>query len=352
MRIKAVNVRGVGGLVDSRVPLPEEPIAALAGANGTGKSKLLACILAPWTGQIPSPRDEQVDAEVLVEVTFTATERDALSAFSERIGWGPANIPEECMIGVERGLVIGQRRVSMPPLTVIANALGNPQFLSANPTLDVLYLPAERRLVEPRQQGIDLNQLSDEVLLQKGAESRAAVGNYGRLDDQEFESFAKALCVAASLPADDAWDDNEERPSAAGASRIVWSEFKALVDALIAPKELLGLTRSHPDQLRIRTPQGETHPVRELSSGERQALIIVSRVFGTESGRPIVMIDEPDAYLHPNLSTRLILALEDGVGPDGQLVIATHSPAILDGVPPSSILRLEFGGPPVAISDE
>ena len=48
----------------------------------------------------------------------------------------------------------------------------------------------------------------------------------------------------------------------------------------------------------------------------------------------------------------MILALEDGVGEQGQLVVATHSPAILDGVPPAAILRLEHGGPPRYVADE
>ena len=47
----------------------------------------------------------------------------------------------------------------------------------------------------------------------------------------------------------------------------------------------------------------------DLSSGERQALIIISRVLRAGAGHSVVIIDEPDAYLHPNLSQRLIQAL-------------------------------------------
>lgn len=348
MRIISVDVRGVGGLADGLVELPPGPIVALAGANGTGKSKLLACLLVPWTGQVPEPR-EGATAEVVVKLQLTESEAAAIREFSLRIGWGDAVIPEIVEIGARRDPIAGQPRTQTPDATVLRELWNHQAFLSATPSLNVVFLPAERRLLEPRQQGIDLNQLSEEIAFQSGAESRAAVNNYGRLDDREFEDFAKALCVAANLPPDPhAPAEAEENAH----DRIDWTGFKQTVDSLLAPKELLGLTRQTPDKLRIQTPLGDVHQVRDLSSGERQALIIISRVLRAGTSIPLVMIDEPDAYLHPHLSKRLILALEDGVGSDGQLIVATHSPAILDGVPPAAILRLQHSGPPRAVADE
>lgn len=348
MRILAVEADKVGGLPDGRIELPNGPVAAIAGANGTGKSKLLACILAPWTGQIPAPRDEAATATVRVEMRLSQAERSALEAFSQTIGWGYAEVPEIVRVGVRRSRLIGSQRFSEPGSTVLMHAWGHSEFLSSQPTLDVIYLPAERRLIESRGSGIDLTQLSAENAYQKGAQSREAVNNYGRLDDSEFEDLAKALCVAASLPVDPEGAEMEGFVS----GRTTWESFQQTVDSLIAPKQILGLTRTHPDQLRIRTPQGATHSIRDLSSGERQALIIVSRVLRGGDTAPTVLIDEPDAYLHPNLSRRLELALEEGVGPDGQLVVATHSPAILDGIPPGAILRLEHNGPPRRVADD
>jgi ABC-type lipoprotein export system ATPase subunit len=360
MRLIAVTVSNIGGLPDGRVVLPENSIVALAGANGTGKSKLLACLLSPWSNQLPTPR-EGTTAEVVVELALEDDERRSLQRLSELVGWGTFVIPKVVHLGLRRGPIVGLSRFSVPAAPVLDNFSQYPEFVAQNPSLNVIYLPAERRLLEPRQQGIDLNQLTEAIALQKNAESRNAVGNYGRLDDQEFEDFAKALCVASTLPIDDDDDDDDEddndddddsAPSTRTVSGINWSTFRETVNSLIAPKELLSLTRAHPDQLRIRTATGDVHSVRDLSSGERQALIIISRVLRVGSLTPLVIIDEPDAYLHPHLSKRLILALEDGVGRDGQLVVATHSPAILDGVPPASILRLEHATSPRIIADE
>ncbi len=49
MRISHVLTQNIGGLVDCDVALPDQQQLAIAGANGTGKSKLLACLLVPWT---------------------------------------------------------------------------------------------------------------------------------------------------------------------------------------------------------------------------------------------------------------------------------------------------------------
>jgi predicted ATPase len=191
--------------------------------------------------------------------------------------------------------------------------------------------------------GIDLQQLDESVAMQKTVESRGSLNNYGRLDDQEFESFAKALCVAETLPSEGA----EGVPS-----RITWTRFRDLINAIIEPKEIIGLSREHPETLRVRTPSGHTHRVPDLSSGERQALIIMSRVLRAGAGHSLVLIDEPDAYLHPNLSRRLMNALAEGTGADGQLIVATHSPSILDSLPPEAIVRFSHDGKPTPIEAE
>jgi ABC-type lipoprotein export system ATPase subunit len=342
----AVETTNVGGLVDGKVDLPEGPMTALAGGNGTGKSKLLACILTPWSHAPPAAVEGQ-ESQIRIHMKLTEVERAALNEFSDAAGWGQVDVPELFSVLFRQHPTAGLHIVSDPEMSVLAHAWPNAEFMQAWPSLNVVYLPAERRLIAPnRQHGIDLNQLSDLIAAQKVAEPRSAVQNYGRLDDQEFESFAKALCVAAALPSEHGSMASQEQ------AETRWSKFQATVNSLIAPKTLLPLTREHPDQLRVETFGGARHAVQELSSGERQALIIMSRVLRAGGNHPLVLIDEPDAYLHPHLSQRLIQALQSGVGRDGQLIVATHSPSVLDSIPPTSILRLSHGELPHPVSDE
>ena len=346
MRLLRVRTSGIGGLLDCEVDLPVSPVAAVAGGNGTGKSKLLACMLSPWTGDLPPARSSEL-ATVSVQIAVDEAERAALNQLSMQMGWGDVEVPSTFGVVTRRNPLTGVRYESEPSLTVLRDFARQPGLLKLRPSLDVLYLPAERRLLPSTGTGIDLNQLSEDLAVQMAAGARGSVQSYGRLDDAEFEQHAKALCVASQLrddPSDLAVP--EDRP------RLGWDDFKAVVDSLISPKRLLPLTRRHPESLRIATPDGAQHAVPDLSSGERQALIIVSRILRAGTGHSVVIIDEPDAYLHPSLSRRLAVALADATGSDGQLVLATHSPAILDTLAPSNILRLSHTRPPARVADE
>ena len=262
------------------------------------------------------------------------------------MNWGDARPPESFSVIIRQNPPAGTQRDSVPPMSVLTQFAQYVPLLQAQPSLDVLFLPAERRLLPASTTGIDLNQLSDALAMQMTVNARGSVQSYGRLDDSEFEQFAKALCVAAQLA-----DDPDDQP-AGERPRIEWDVFVETVNSLIAPKRLLPLTKRHPENLRIATSDGYQHAVQDLSSGERQALIIISRILRAGSGHSVVLIDEPDAYLHPHLSRRLALALEQAVGPDGQLIVATHSPAVLDTVSPSSIIRLSHTDAPRLVVDE
>lgn len=352
MRIQSVRVENVGGVVNQTINFPPDPVVALAGPNGTGKSKMLAAILSYWTNHVPTPPTNR-DAIAEVTVHLTDSDRQALADFSASMGWneyhtggGGVVVPQSVTLTTTANQLAGTRRTANPSGSALTEFANQVAFLSSQRSLDVMYLPAERRLMPSGGGGIDFGQLADEVAFQKTADARSAIQNHGRLDDAEFESFAKALCM------DDFLDDPPGTIMARPPSRVSWSEFVATVNDLIYPKTLLPLYRGASERLLIQLPGGATHGVPELSSGERQALVIISRVLRAGAGRTVVVIDEPDAYLHPNLSRRLMRVLQTGVGPDGQLIIATHSPAILDQLPPSCIIRLDHTAPAQVLNDD
>ncbi|TQJ08812.1 putative AbiEii toxin of type IV toxin-antitoxin system [Lapillicoccus jejuensis] len=285
-----------------------------------------------------------------IELTlrFEEAERAALNELSRTVGWGEYDVPTQALIRLTRDPLAGVRRFAEPAYTVIQEFATQDALLASVPSLDVVYLPAERRLLPSNVAGVDLNQLSDRVSRQATYNARRTVEQYGRLDDAEFEQFAKALSVAAQLGSDP--DEDEDAESLGGS--VSWEQLEQTANNLIGPKRLLPLTRHHAESLRIRTPDGNFHGVQDLSSGERQALIIISRILRAGSKRSVVLIDEPDAYLHPHLSRRLAVALQESVGAAGQLIVATHSPSVLDALSPSSILRLSHDEAPRPISDE
>ncbi|ARE38128.1 hypothetical protein A0W34_32160 (plasmid) [Rhodococcus sp. BH4] len=346
MKITRIETTNVAGLVDGHTDLPDAQVTAVAGANGTGKSKLLACMLIPWTLQMPTARDPESNVEVNVTVAFTEAERAILNEFATQSGWAyDAPVPDQVIYMAKAQPLAGYTVMPSTSVDTLQNALRSSQVLKRQPSLDLVFLPAERRLLPPNYAGVDLKQLSEEAAIAKLAEARSTVQNFGRLDDAEFESYATALCVQGSLPRENPISSDESK-----ASR--WDAFKTAVDELLHPKTLLPLTAEHSTGLRIGLPDSTTHPVHDLSSGERQALIIISRVFRAGEGQSFVVIDEPDAYLHPALSTRLLKALRPGLAEHGRMLLATHSPAILDAVSPSAILRLSHDNPPQLVKNE
>jgi predicted ATPase len=348
MRITRLRTENVGGLQDSELDFPDQQMLAFAGANGTGKSKLLSCLLAPWTQTLPPGRHKDQPTRVDVTIQFEQFELDVLEEFDKQMRWGGGRPPETVTATFRGNPFSGISWNTVPEnLPAAVECFRNQELLARAPSLNLVYLPAERRLLPSRSKELDLSTLAeDAALLQLARTRNTSTQNYGRLDDEEFESYAKALCVAGSLPSEFGNTTGES------AAESRWDDFKSAVDQLLYPKTLKALTRENPSELYIQLPDGNLHLVHDLSSGERQALIILSRVFRAGEGHSLIAIDEPDAFLHPSLSTRLLNALKVGLGPGGRMFVATHSPVVLDAMPPEAIIRLSYRRPPQQIDSE
>ncbi|MYW65793.1 AAA family ATPase [Streptomyces sp. SID8379] len=346
MKILRLKVENIGGLHDCEIALPDREMIALAGANGTGKSKMLACLLSPWTNTIPAPRDPSARRAVSVTIQFDEREVAALIEFVHQShpGWAISDSLREATYDIWAEPMVGSLNVrTQPDVPSLWNCFRNQNFLQRYPSFNLVFLPAERRMVSNYSTSFDLAQLAEEVALEKTSEARNTAHS-GVLDDGEFENYAKALCVAGSLPNEENFDGDAEVSK--------WQSFRGAVDLLLYPKFLMPLTRQNPDRLRVGLPGGGSHSIYELSSGERQALVIISRVFRAGEGHSVIAIDEPDAYLHPALSTKLLAALGVGLQTGGRLLLATHSPSILDSMPPQAIFRLHHSKPPAIVESE
>lgn len=92
--------------------------------------------------------------------------------------------------------------------------------------------------------------------------------------------------------------------------------------------------------------QGEAIDLfKKLSSGHGIVLLILCRLVETVEEKTLVLLDEPEAHLHPPLLSAFVRALSDllthrnGVG-----VIATHSPVIAQEVPRSCLWKIRRQG--------
>jgi len=112
----------------------------------------------------------------------------------------------------------------------------------------------------------------------------------------------------------------EKEPPALKAFNILLEVFN---DHLYGEKKLIVTA----EVANIQLPNGNSHELHELSSGERHLLTFLTLFLITARGRDIYLIDEPETSLHM-LWQEKILPLFSELSPNSQIIAATHSPSI------------------------
>ncbi len=80
---------------------------------------------------------------------------------------------------------------------------------------------------------------------------------------------------------------------------------------------------------------------RRLSSGHKTVLLTITKLVENVEEKTLVVIDEPEAHLHPPLLSAFVRALSDLlINRNGVAIIATHSPVVLQEVPRSCVWKI------------
>jgi ABC-type transport system involved in cytochrome c biogenesis ATPase subunit len=83
----------------------------------------------------------------------------------------------------------------------------------------------------------------------------------------------------------------------------------------------------------------------KLSSGHKIVLLTITRLVEAVDERTLVLLDEPEAHLHPPLLSAFVRALSDLlVHRNGVAIVATHSPVVLQEVPMTCAWKLQRVG--------
>ncbi len=116
--------------------------------------------------------------------------------------------------------------------------------------------------------------------------------------------------------------------------------FKDIFSRLLAPKQLVD--PSARTQTLQYTYEGQTFGMQDLSSGEREVVNIAFDFLLRSPEDCVIFFDEPELHLHPELSYRLLQALQE-IGHHNQFIFATHSPNIISASLEQSVV---FVSPP------
>lgn len=84
---------------------------------------------------------------------------------------------------------------------------------------------------------------------------------------------------------------------------------------------------------------------RRLSSGHKIVLLTIAKLVETVEEKSLVLLDEPEAHLHPPLLSAFVRALSDLLTHrNGMAIVATHSPVVLQEVPRNCVWILHRSG--------
>src|SRR5665213_1384134 len=105
--------------------------------------------------------------------------------------------------------------------------------------------------------------------------------------------------------------------------------YDALLQLLFPEYKFTEPTKDIPDNLYVELPTRDTIPFNDLSSGEKEVFFITTFFLGQNVQNAVILIDEPELHLHPELA-RLLIKTMLSVKPHNQIWVATHNPEIID----------------------
>lgn len=95
-----------------------------------------------------------------------------------------------------------------------------------------------------------------------------------------------------------------------------------------------------PSDLFIELPSSDVIPFSDLSSGEKEVFFILSFFLRHDVSNAVIVIDEPELHLHPELARRLIRVMLE-IKQNNQIWFATHNPEIIDEAGREKIIYVE-----------
>ena len=102
-------------------------------------------------------------------------------------------------------------------------------------------------------------------------------------------------------------------------------QFEELINRLFAETEKVMAIKD--GQLLFRTKSGHLCQIEDLSSGEKQLLLILLRVFLLEEKQAVIFMDEPEISLHIGWQQQLLDVLT-ALNKNAQFFLTTHSPSM------------------------
>lgn len=334
MRIETLKIENFRNI--SRLEMDDIPdVVVLAGANGCGKSSVLDAIAlakeatGAYRGATTDPKQINAGAdyaEITIVVKTTELERDYIKEHYDQ------TLDEICTTVVRLTRVERRGRARPQHTDPGLRELFTVYARRAAPRVGVVeYLPAQRSLT-PKH----VNSYSATFLDEQRWKESALFPQQSRFDD--IKEYLAGLAVQAAqeaerrVLADGEQISRENWPDQFGEIRDVFSRF-------FSPMEFEGVKISeNPFQYIISTPAGRID-LDDLSDGEKSIFTIAFDIIRRDLQNSIILFDEPEQHLHPDLAHRFVQALPS-LREGNQFWLATHSAGVLRSAELDSVYRV------------
>lgn len=300
----------------------------ICGGNGCGKSALLQALMTAkeHAGSYGSfqqdPRAVSADADK-ARISMTLAFSDVDREFVNGRSWGGPCPPEdEIIVEIEKG---GRAR-AIKRSTPVHNLLGwySREFLNPPGFFD--FIDAYRRSPQKQLSTWNAEHLSD-------ARTKQTLGAQG---SEKFQFTKEYL---ASLVMGDLQIIQRSHHDGTPLFPDSLKPIRTFFDQFFGPMRFREVRiDTAPFQYIIETPRGEID-IDDLSSGEKEILNIFIRFYQLKPRGSVILFDEADAHLHPDLERRYLEVLRK-LAEHNQVWLTTHSPEMMIGAGAESLYTI------------
>lgn len=195
-----------------------------------------------------------------------------------------------------------------------------------------VYFPSEHRQLQKKQTG------------QVIAEATPYQWIYRFSDSQQWQGSLESFLVAMYFRDLIALSDDYQQSNNKNGKVHTTGEFKqfiAIINRFLANKQIVGVDRQT-FRIQVQGTNGQSYGIDQLSSGEKQIVLLLGEIQRRIRRGSIILIDEPELHLHPRWQRQLVQALTDFCATfDAQLIITTHSEEIAQAVYEHELILLD-----------